>query len=292
MKRIKDKNISGEKPLQGLASLHLEGISFGGREPGEYPLKDSKKVELTHCSFEMPFAVWNCRDIKMDHITFSEKARSPIWHCHDIIVTDSRFLGVKAVRECENTVFQDAFFQSEELAWKCGHIDFKHCIIQTQYLLFCARDVRMENTNATGEYALQYVEGGELHECVIISQDALLHCKDITIYDSDINGDRLGWYSTNLKLIRCRIFGNQPLCYAHNVTIEDCVMEGCEGAFEYSEIVKATIAGSIKSIKNPDKGTIEVDRAEAIIQDRDRRDVLGEVKIIERGKIADNAKPN
>lgn len=292
MKRIKDKNISGEKPLQGLVSLHLEGISFGGREPGEYPLKDSKKIELTHCSFDMPFSVWNCRDVTIDHATFSDKARSSIWHCRNVIVTDSRFLGMKAVRECEYLTFKDTFFQGEELAWKCGHIDFDHCIIQTQYLLFCAHDVKMENTNSTGEYALQYVEIAELHGCVIISQDALLHCKDVTIYDSDISGDRLGWYSTNLKLVRCRISGSQPLCYAHNITIENCVMEGCDGAFEYSEIVKATIAGTIKSIKNPDRGVIEVDKAECIIQDRDRRDILGEVKIIERSKIVDNAKVN
>jgi hypothetical protein len=285
MKKIKEQTLGGSRPLYHQSSLALEGILFGGNEPGESPLNECKKCSLSHCSFEMPYGVWNCSAITLDHVTFSKKARSPLWYNKAITMSDVKIYSDKAVRECYGILLKDVYLSGDEAGWKCHDIDFNHCIIQTQYLLFCSVGVKMEKTNATGPNALQYIEKGEIHDSVIVSEDAFLHCKNVTIYDSDLTVDYLGWYSTDLKLVRCKIRGAQPLCYCHNLTLEDCVMEGCQEAFEYSDIIKATIKGSIKSIKDPDKGIIEADHIDQIIQDVNRRDTYGKVTIIERDKI-------
>jgi hypothetical protein len=280
MKQIKDKTLSGPRPLFHSSSLHIEGVIFGGTEKGESPVNECKKCELTHCSFDLPYSVWNCRDMKLDHLTFNKTARSPLWYNKAITLTDAKIYADKAIRECFGILCKDTYISGTETAWKCHGIDFNHCIIQSEYLLFCAQDVKMEKTNCTGPNALQYIEKGEIHDSVIVSEDAFLHCKNVTIFDSDLTVDYLGWYSTNLKLVRCTIRGKEPLCYSHNLTLEDCVMEGCEGAFEYSDIITAKIKGSIKSIKDPDKGVIEADHIDEIIQDVNRRDTYGKVTII------------
>ena len=84
--------------------------------------------------------------------------------------------------------------------------------------------------------------------------------------DSVVKGEYLAWYSENLHLIRCKIIGTQPLCYAKGLVLEDCTTEGCDLAFEYSD-VKADIKGSIVSVKNPHSGYIRAGAIGEIILD-------------------------
>ena len=85
--------------------------------------------------------------------------------------------------------------------------------------------------------------------------------------DSVIKGEYLAWYSEGLRLIRCKIIGTQPLCYAKGLVLEDCETEGCDLAFERSE-VNATLKGHIDSIKNPVSGRIEVSDVGEIILEK------------------------
>ena len=55
--------------------------------------------------------------------------------------------------------------------------------------------------------------------------------------------------------MRCHIKGTQPLCYCKNLTLIDCTMEGCDLAFEYSD-VHATVKSTVDSVKNPRSGRI------------------------------------
>ena len=55
-------------------------------------------------------------------------------------------------------------------------------------------------------------------------------------------------------------------------------MEGCDLAFEYSE-VEADIKGNVDSIKNPKSGTITVDSVGEIINEDSIMEVNGKVVI-------------
>ncbi len=107
----------------------------------------------------------------------------------------------------------------------------------------------------------------EIRNARIDSKDAFWGTEDVTVYDSEINGEYLGWHSKRLRLVRCRISGTQPLCYCSDLVMEDCTMaDDCDLAFEYST-VKASINGSVASVKNPRSGLIEADSFGQVILD-------------------------
>ena len=84
------------------------------------------------------------------------------------------------------------------------------------------------------------------------------------IKDCVVKGEYLGWYSDGLTFINCKIISHQPLVDCKNLTLVNCTMEGCDLAFEYSD-VNADIIGSIESIKNPRSGIITVDSVNDVI---------------------------
>ena len=82
-----------------------------------------------------------------------------------------------------------------------------------------------------------------------------------------LKGEYLAWYSEGLTLIDCHITGTQPFCYCKDLTLINCTTEGCDLAFEYSD-VQADIKGSILSVKNPRSGKITADDfGEIILED-------------------------
>ena len=67
-------------------------------------------------------------------------------------------------------------------------------------------------------------------------------------------------------MINCRIISTQPLCYCKDLKLINCTMEGCDLAFEYSD-VDAELTGHIDSIKNPRSGRIVADSIGEIVRE-------------------------
>lgn len=118
----------------------------------------------------------------------------------------------------------------------------------------------------TGKYSFQYVEDMIIKDSELDTKDAFWHSKNVTVVDSVVKGEYLGWYAENLKFVRCHIIGTQPLCYCKNLKLINCTMEGCDLAFEYSD-VEAEVHSHIDSIKNPRSGYIKADSIGEIIHD-------------------------
>ncbi len=93
---------------------------------------------------------------------------------------------------------------------------------------------------------------------------------------SVLRGEYLGWYSEGLTLINCLITGTQPLCYCKKLNLINCRTEGCDLAFEYSD-VNAEISGEVLSVKNPKSGRIVADGYGEIIFDSDLYPCKGKV---------------
>jgi hypothetical protein len=129
-----------------------------------------------------------------------------------------------------------------------------------------------------GKYSFQYVESMEIRDSYLDTKDAFWHSKNVTVKDSVIKGEYLGWFAENLTLINCKIIGTQPLCYCKNLQLIDCTMEGCDLAFEYSE-VEADVKGRIDSVKNPRSGTIICDEVGEIITGNAVMECTGKVQI-------------
>ena len=85
--------------------------------------------------------------------------------------------------------------------------------------------------------------------------------------NSVVKGEYLAWYCENVTFENCKIIGTQPLCYCKGLKLINCEMEGCDLAFERSE-VEATITTPVISIKNPLCGSrITVPAVGEIIRD-------------------------
>ena len=93
-----------------------------------------------------------------------------------------------------------------------------------------------------------------------------------------ITGEYRRVYSDGCTLRNCRITGPQPFCYCKNLRLINCTMQGCDFAFEYSD-VEADIRGHIDSVKNPASGRINADSAGEIILKDAVTECLAEINI-------------
>lgn len=166
--------------------------------------------------------------------------------------------GIKALRECKSVNIVNTFADSPEFGWRCDGVSCDDSVLQSEYAFFESKNLNFNRLDFSGKYSFQYVENLKMKNCRLKTKDAFWHAKNATVEDCDIDGEYLGWYSERLTLIRCRIRGTQPLCYCKELKLIDCVLEGCDLAFEYSD-VEATISGCVGSVKNPKSGKIVAD---------------------------------
>lgn len=182
-------------------------------------------------------------------------------------------------REFQGARLRDVrFTHAAETFWRCSDIELENVQAdEGDYIFMHCKGVKVKNFRLNGNYSFQWARDIEIRDSLLNTKDAFWETENVSVYDSEINGEYLGWHSRNLRLVRCHITGTQPLCYAEDLVLEDCTFgPDADLAFEYSS-VRATIRGSIPSVKNPRTGSI---RAESI----------GEIIIDENLKAPGNCK--
>lgn len=253
-----------ERAFYGVYGLHLQDCQFAGPRDGESALKEAGDLLLEHVSFSLRYPLWHVKKATLKHVNMSNTCRAALWYDTDIKICDSYLGGIKALRECETVELVSTEIESQEFGWFSKQISMQHCSIIGEYPFLKASHLRIDDLTMQGKYSFQYVEHVEIANSYLDTKDAFWHSKNVTVKDSVIKGEYLAWYSENLTLIRCTIIGTQPLCYARNLVMEDCTMVNCDLAFEKSD-VRASIKGSIDSVKNPSSGLIEADEIKEII---------------------------
>jgi hypothetical protein len=255
MKVINGETYQDERALYGSEDLRLMGCNFAGEHDGESPLKECDNVMAQGCYFELRYAFWHNSDAFASNCTFTDKARAPFWYDHGVKITGSEIKAVKALRESYDIMIANSEISSEEFGWKCRHVQMLKTNLVSSYAFFDSEDLNLVGCTVDSKYAFQYLKKGDIKASAIKTKDAFWHSENVTVFDTTIDGEYLGWYSKNLRLVRCKIISHQPFCYCQGLILEDCTMEGCDLAFEYSD-VQATITGAIASIKNPLSGSI------------------------------------
>ena len=275
-KVIEGKRFEEERALYGENNLLVRGCRFQGPKDGESVLKECHNLIIENTSFNLRYPIWHTKDCSLSHCFFLENSRAPLWYGKDIHFVDCKMNVIKAIRECEDVFVANSTIYSDEFAWKTSHIELKNTSLTGVYAFFDSKNITLDKVNFEGKYSFQYCENLTITNSVLNTKDAFWHSKNIVVKDSIIKGEYLGWFSENLTLIRCRITGTQPLCYCKNLRLMNCTMEGCDLAFEYSE-VNAILLGSIQSIKNPASGRILVGRVGELIRDNAVHENKGEV---------------
>ncbi len=281
MKIIKNQKFDQERALYNLCETEVKHCVFAGQADGESALKEAGNIKITDCEFDLRYPMWHVKDFSMKDSIFSETARAPIWYAKNGDINDTKIMGIKCLRECQNVVINNSEINSPEFGWKSKNIEFNHTSINSEYFLLDCENIRLDNVKMSGKYSFQYIDDLYITNSELDTKDAFWHSKNITVENSVVKGEYLGWFSENLKLVNCRIIGTQPLCYCNNLTLINCTMEETDLAFEYSD-VNAEIIGNVVSIKNPKSGMIVVDSVGEIIKDSTLMEINGTIKIREK----------
>lgn len=245
-----------ERALYGIKDSLVSSCRFEGPADGESALKESSRVSVENCFFDLRYPFWHMSDSIVLNCTMTENCRAAFWYDRNIKIESCRMEGIKALRECENVTLLNTKVVSPEFIWKCRGLVLENVNIeQSEYPFFEVEDARINALTLNGKYSFQYNRNILITNSRLDTKDAFWHTKDVTVRDTVINGEYLGWYSENLTLINCQIRGTQPFCYCKNLVLQNCTLEDCDLAFERST-VQADVQGKIDSIKNPLGGKI------------------------------------
>lgn len=275
---ITGRSFDCERALYHSVGCDIVNCVFAGPADGESVLKESRDINVIDSKFSLRYPMWHVDGFSLINSKMDELTRAAIWYSKSGIIRDSVLHGIKAVRECSDIAITSSEIVSQEFGWKSSEISLENSEITSEYLFFDSRDISLKNVKMQGKYSFQYVENLRIESSVLDTKDAFWHAKNVTVSDSEVKGEYLGWFSDGLTLINCKISGTQPLCYCKNLRLINCTTDGCDLAFEYSD-VEADIVGHILSVKNPRSGRITADSVGEIVTDDPVMECCGEVII-------------
>ena len=276
-KIVENVTLDEERALYGSEHLIIKNVSFDGPADGESAVKECKDIEAEGCFCNLRYPFWHVHGLKIKDTEMTELCRAALWYSDGIEITGSKLHGIKALRECADVTISGCDIISPEFGWSVNKITMKNSKAVSEYFMMRSTDITFEKVDFKGKYSFQYIKNATFENCTFDTKDAFWHGENITVKNSVIKGEYFAWYSKNLTLINCTIIGTQPFCYCRGLKLVNCKMEGCDLAFEKSE-VEAEITTPVISIKNPYKGTITVPAVGEIIRNDPKSD--GVVKII------------
>ena len=266
MRIIKNSKFEEERALYGSKGLNLINCSFDGDLDGESALKESSDITVEECFFNLRYPFWHGDKLIIDKCEMTQLCRAALWYSNDIAVKDSKLYGTKALRECKNIDILDSSIKSAEFGWFSKNVKIQNTDASGEYFMFKGEGIYMNKVSFAGKYSFQYIKNAVFEDCVIDTKDAFWHACDVVVKNSVIKGEYLAWYSENVTFENCTICGTQPLCCCKGLKLINCEMYDADLAFELSE-VEATLTTPIISIKNPIKGRISLPAVNEIIND-------------------------
>ena len=266
MRIIKNSKFEEERALYGSKGLNLINCSFDGDLDGESALKESSDITAEECFFNLRYPFWHGDKLIINKCEMTQLCRAALWYSNDIAVKDSKLHGIKALRECKNVDILDSSIKSAEFGWFSKNVKIQNTDASGEYFMFKGEGIYMNKVSFAGKYSFQYIKNAVFEDCVIDTKDAFWHACDVVVKNSVIKGEYLAWYSENVTFENCTICGTQPLCCCKGLKLINCEMYDADLAFELSE-VEATLTTPIISIKNPIKGRISLPAVNEIIKD-------------------------
>lgn len=266
MLTIQNQVFDEERALYGSKDLLIKDCSFTGPADGESALKESRRIQIEQCFFNLRYPFWHDEDLKINNSEMTELCRAALWYSNHVEINDTKMHGIKALRECSNVMLRNCDIISPEFGWSVQDTRMEHCTAESEYFMMRSKNLEFSDLRFQGKYSFQYVQNAVFENCILDTKDAFWHSKNVTVKNSIVKGEYLAWYSENLTLTNCKIIGTQPLCYCKGLKLVDCEMIDTDLCFEKSE-VEAVLTTPVISIKNPLSGSIRVPAVGEIIRD-------------------------
>ncbi len=278
MQEIHQEFLTGERALFMSRDLKIFDTIF---TDGESPLKESRNIELTGCSFKWKYPLWYCKDISVKDSTFFEMSRAGIWYTDNITVDNCMVEAPKEFRRCDGVKISNvSFSNAAETLWNCKNVELKDVIARGDYFAMNMENAKIDNLRLYGNYSFDGAKNITFDNCRLLTKDAVWNSENVTIRNSYICGEYLGWNAKNLTLENCTVESLQGMCYIDNLVMKNCKLINTTLAFEYST-VDAEITTKIDSVINPTSGTIKADSIGELILEKDKIDP-SKTKIIVR----------
>ena len=266
MKLIENKTFDEERALYGSHEIELRNCRFDGPADGESALKESGKILVEDCFFNLRYPFWHDTDLTITGSELTPLCRAALWYSAHVKIENTKLHGIKALRECSDIVMSGCDIVSPEFGWSVRGINMTGCSAESEYFMLRSERLHFDNVRLKGKYSFQYITDSVFINCNFDTKDAFWHAKNVVIKDSIIKGEYLAWYCENVTFENCTIIGTQPLCYCKGLKLINCRMEKCDLSFEKSD-VEANILSSVDSIKNPHSGRIIVPSLGELIMD-------------------------
>ena len=286
MRQIENKTFDQERALYGSRGLAVSHCSFDGPADGESAFKECRDIQVSNSFFNLRYPFWHDDGLTISGCELTEKCRAALWYSENVQIADTKFHGIKALRECGNVKMKDCDVVSAEFGWSVRGMEMTDCSVQGEYFMMRSDHLHFTNVQLKGKYSFQYIEDSVFENCVLDTKDAFWHAKNVVIRNCVVKGEYLAWYCENVTFENCRIMGTQPLCYCKGLKLVNCEMVDTDLCFEKSE-VEATLTAPVISIKNPRQGFIYVPAAEELIYDDE--DAKG-IVMTEAGSNLENAR--
>ena len=249
--------------------MHVADCVF---QAGESPLKHSRDVSLSGCTFKWKYPLWYASDIAATGCLFLQTARAGIWYTNGVSLSGCLVEAPKMFRRCRDVSLERCTFTSaDETLWACQNVSLSDVQVQGDYFAMNSSNVKAQNLRLSGNYPFDGASSVEVCSSKLISKDAFWNCRDVTVRDSYISGEYLAWNSLNVLFENCTIESLQGLCYIENLVMKNCRLLNTTLAFEYSTL-EADIASDIESVINPASGIIKAHHINHLILQKDRVD--------------------
>ena len=275
---LKNETFDEERALYGSDGIEIENCRFDGPADGESALKESRNIKVRDSYFNLRYPFWHNDNLEITGTEMTDKCRAALWYTENAFIEDTKFHGIKALRECSDIRIVKCDIDSPEFGWYVRNVVMRDTDAQGEYFMMRSEKLDFENVSLKGKYSFQYIADSVFENCDFDTKDAFWHAKNVVIRNSMVKGEYLAWYCEDVTFENCTIIGTQPLCYCKNLKLINCKMIDADLAFEKSE-VEATINSNVISIKNPKGGTIEVTGVDEIIMD----DVMAKGKVLVHG---------
>jgi len=267
---IRCKRLTGERALFGRKGLAIYDTIFAD---GESPLKESRDIQLTGCSFQWKYPLWYAKNVAAQDCAWFEMARAGVWYSDHISVFDSVIEAPKNFRRCKELLLANVSLpNAAETLWHCSGITLQNVTAKGDYFAMDCENMTVDGFTIVGNYCFDGVKNATIRNAKMLSKDAFWNSENVTVYDSFISGEYLGWNAKNLTLINCTVESLQGLCYIDNLVMKNCKLLNTTLAFEYST-VDAEISTEIESVLNPSGGVIRAENIGELILEKDKVDI-------------------
>ncbi len=266
MTTINNLSFDEERALYGTENTIVKNCRFDGPTDGESAFKECRNVAAENCFFNLRYPFWHDEKLKIDGSEMTELCRAALWYSRDIVISDTKLHGIKALRECSDVVMRGCDIVSPEFGWSVNGLEMTDCTAESEYFMMRSTELCFTNVKFKGKYSFQYIENSVFDNCVFDTKDAFWHAKNVTVKNSTVNGEYLAWYCENVTFENCKITGTQPLCYCKGLKLINCEMHNTDLCFERSE-VNATVTTHIISVKNPLSGCVCAPSVGEVIRD-------------------------